>query len=403
MTTEKEPTWLELLMNGTSEAESPKSFFYWSGLSAISAVVKSNVYLDKYLYKLYPNLYCLLIAKSGLRKGVPVGLAKALVSAVGNTRVISGRNSIQGVIKDLSNAYTKPTGGPPIIDACGFLVSGELSTFLVEDPQALTILTDLYDGHYNPEWRNTLKGSPQETLKNVSLTLLGASAPVHFHEFLPSNAVSGGFIARTLIVVESKASGINSLMGRPTKEVPMDKLVKHLTDLSNLKGEFQKSVGATKVYDEWYKEYRAQDHSHDKTGFSERYHDHILKVAMLLSLSRGTSLVLEEEDILEALERCQIFMPNVTKISTGTGKAQLQNQMKLVWTELQEKGADGQLRSKLLKKFYGEMEALELDRVVNTLQQAGALEVKDVGGDLLYTLKPEAIALYKRKVQGGQV
>ncbi len=200
--------WIEEILLGTDEAESPKTFFFWSAIAAISAVMKNKVYLDKHFYKLYPNVYVFLVAKSGLRKGIPIAMAKALVKEVDNTRVISGRNSIQGIIKDLSITVTAP-GKPPLRDACGFIVSGEFSTVLIKDPEALTILTDLYDGHYNKEWKNTLKGTGVEELKGVNITVLGALNQTHFRDMISSREVTGGFIARTLIVEETKRARKN--------------------------------------------------------------------------------------------------------------------------------------------------------------------------------------------------
>src|SRR6266704_1581124 len=164
--------------------------------------MKKNVYLDRYYYILYPNIYVFLVARSGLRKGNPVNLAKKLVQEVGVTRVISGRNSIQGVLKDLGKAHSTPNG-TIVKDAAGFMISGELASFLIKDPEALTILTDLYDTHVNePEWKNTTKTQGIDTLKNPCITLLGATNEEHFQDAVPTNAIGGGFIGRTSIVFE---------------------------------------------------------------------------------------------------------------------------------------------------------------------------------------------------------
>src|SRR6266852_3118151 len=94
--------WLDLLLAQHAELEAPLSFYYWAGIATISAVVKDNVWLDRgKLYNLYPNVFIMLHAKSGLKKGPPVALARRLVEKVNNTRVISGRSSIQGILADL--------------------------------------------------------------------------------------------------------------------------------------------------------------------------------------------------------------------------------------------------------------------------------------------------------------
>src|SRR6266496_5863122 len=105
---------VELVLRYTQQSESPRKFYYWSALSAISAVVKNNVYINRQggRLKLYPNIFVLLVGRSGLRKGPPINLARALVEAVDNTRVITGQISIPALITALQTAITKENGGP---------------------------------------------------------------------------------------------------------------------------------------------------------------------------------------------------------------------------------------------------------------------------------------------------
>src|SRR6478736_4398036 len=93
-------TWLDKLLSQHNELESPTNFWLWGGLASISAVVKDNVWIDRQIYKLYPNIYVMFHAESGLKKGPPISMAKQLVRGVGGTRIISGRSSIQGILKE---------------------------------------------------------------------------------------------------------------------------------------------------------------------------------------------------------------------------------------------------------------------------------------------------------------
>src|SRR5512139_3076362 len=106
-------------------AESPTSFFYWSAIASISAVLRKNVYINKRIYKLYPNLYIMFVAKSGLRKGYPVKQCQKLVDETEVVKVISGRNSIQSIIQELSRQWTTPTG-KVMKDAQALVVNDEL-------------------------------------------------------------------------------------------------------------------------------------------------------------------------------------------------------------------------------------------------------------------------------------
>src|SRR5918996_4322499 len=133
--------WIQQVVDCHKNVESPRNFWYWAATATLSAVMKDNVWMNRGgLYKLYPNIYVMLHADSGLKKGPPVGFSKDIVRRVNNTRIISGRSSIQGILKELGTAETKP-GGHILKKSVGFIVASEFSSSLVSDPAAMTILT----------------------------------------------------------------------------------------------------------------------------------------------------------------------------------------------------------------------------------------------------------------------
>mgnify|MGYP001439509332 FL=1 len=378
---------LEELLLSTTEGESPQSFLYWSGLCVLSAVVKNNVCLNKYIYTLYPNIYVLLFAKSGLRKGVPINTAKRLVAMTNNTRVIAGRSSVQGIIKELATARCKPDG-TVLKDACGFIASSEFASSLVQDPAALTILTDLYDSNFNEEWTNMLKGSPVEELKNINVTLLGGINQAHFQDSVPDSALMGGFIGRTFIIYEEKKRCVNSLVYAPKKVPDFKEMAAYLKEVAKLKGEFKYTEAGGQFYDQWYKTYNTQERD-DKTGTLERIHDSILKVAMLISVSRKTDLTLDEIDLQEAVTQCMVASSAVRRVTIASGKSPAAPQIAMVLKELITRKTV--TRMKLLQCHYGDFDAIDLDRIVETLIQAGAVTSKKEGRDTLYEITQKAL------------
>lgn len=366
--------WIDSVLSATRENEAPPRFFYWSALAAISAAVRKNVWLERYYYKLYPNIFVFLVATSGLKKGIPVNLVKKLVASADCTRTVSGRNSVQAIITDLSKAYTKENG-QVISAAHGFLVSGELASFLIHDPDALTILTDLYNTHeYEKEWRNSLKSTGVEKLKAPCITLLGATNEIHFADAVPSNAIGGGFIARTFIVFEDQRGVINPLTERPEHIVDVASLASYLREVSQVKGEFRWSDEAKKAYEAWYYKYAAKKHS-DPTGTMERMPDQVIKVAMLLSLAEDLELVLLAHHIHRSLEDCLECVAGVRRVTMGAGKSPLAAQTKLVLQELIDRPDHKVERSKILSKYWGELDAFDLDRIIETLAASGAITV----------------------------
>lgn len=382
------------VVRGFRRSESPEVFFYWSAIAAIAAVTKKNVFLDRGgFYRLYPNLYTFIVASSGMKKSTPINLCKSLVSYVNNTRVISGRNSIQQVLDDLGRAYSTPEGGI-IKNADGLLISSELAAFLIKDPDALTILTDIYDTqNHEKEWKYSLK-SGKSTLTCPCINLLGATNEEHFGDAVPNSNIGGGFIARTFIIYSHEKGVLNSLT-RKQEEIDIKSLEQQLKEISKIKGEFTWSDEAADYYDEWYYKYHSIA-QHDATGTINRIGDQILKVAMCLNLSsrRNNNLILETRDIKEAITRSLSTLTGLRQLLMGRGKSNLAAQTKLVLKELIISPDHNITRKALLSKYWGQFDSFELDRIVDTLTQCGAIESHKNGHDMLYQMKKETLENY---------
>lgn len=379
------------ILNATADAESPERFYYWAALSALSAVVRRNIWWDRFKYIEYPNLYVFLVAKSGGRKGLPVMLARSLVTGTTATRVVAGRTSIQAVIRDLAKLH-KTNGGAALKDAHGFLVAPELASFFVKDPDALPILTDLYDTYSHKEWKNTLKGG-NDILKMPCLTLLGATNEEHFYEAVPASSIGGGFIARTLIIYEEGKRNVNSLMYE-NEALTIDEkpLINYLTDVSKLKGKIVPTHKARSTYDTWYRSFESQT-KNDPTGTLERVHSNAVKVAMLLALSEDLTLEVNERHVDEAICVCMGTLGGMRKLTMGTGKSNLASQTRTVIKALLSAPAFTMTRARILRNFWGQLDRYDLDRIVATLEGAGAIRITNET-ELAYTLTEETVRTY---------
>lgn len=382
--------WLDDLMEATSYVETPRSFIRWAAISAVSAVVKDNVYLDKFAYKLYPNIYVLLVAKSGLRKGFAANVAKALAVLVGNTRVISGRNSIQAIIQELSRSFTRPKQ-PPLLKAHGFIVSGELSTTFIEDPHTFTILTDLFDRHYHADgggWKYTLKGQDQQVLKDPCITMLGAINPPLLKSMISKRDISGGFVARTIIVEEHKRALKNPLTRPPKLVFDIYKFVPRLKEIAELTGEFHWSPEAMEIYEPWYDSLDMEG-DEGETGTINRIADHVTKVAMILSMIRDNKLIIQKEDLEQSMDLLNAAVRTAEGLTKGGGSVDnFAPKVKIVLGELINAEGGKCFRSRLLRKYWTEFNHLELDVIISTLERSNCVVITKKGRDEMYNATP---------------
>lgn len=395
-------SWIDDLIAQHSELESPLSFWKWSALAAISAVVKDQVWFDKQLYKLYPNIYVMLHADSGLKKGPPVSMAKQLVRAVGNTNIISGRSSIQGILKEMGTSETMP-GGKIVNKANTFICSSELSSSIVEDKVATDILTDLYDRHYNEgDWKSLLK---METfsLKNATITMLAATNEAHSEEFFIKKDIQGGYFARTFIIYESKRNVTNSLMFPLKSKIDYNESAKYLKEVAKLKGEFQASIEVRTYFNDWYNSLRDSidlQQIKDPTGTLNRFDDSILKVAMLLSLGKEPKLEIEMETLKEAIGQCEKLVGNIRKTTLGRGKSNTAPQKAVIIAELVNRGNHIISRLQLNKKYWMQASVTEWDEIMLSLEAAGICVIESVGNQVVYRM-PEGVAgEWKKHLEG---
>jgi len=417
--------WLHDLVVQHDELESPESFWYWGGLSAISAVVKDNIWIDRQIHNLYPNIFVMLHAESGLRKGPAISMARQLVQAVNNTRIITGRSSIQGILKELGTATTLP-GGKINAKSTAFICSSELSSSIVEDKVATKILTDLYDRQYNfGEWQSLLKMESFK-LKDPTVTMFTATNEAMSEDILTRSAIQGGYFARTFIVHETKNQNINSLTYRlinpPNYKVSAD----YLKELSKLKGAFApfegdqssefkyKKIKKTKtsvrelyfnevgiIYDDWYDTFytgRATSDIKDTTGTMNRFGDSVLKVAMLLSLAESEQLVISPCAMNEAIIECGKLISNVQKTTLGKdGMANVANLKAMIVTIMLQRENHTITRAILMKKIwmhYSNVE--EFDGIMLSFDHAGLIKTNSIGNQIVYTMPDEQVAELQR-------
>ena len=411
------PNWIDQVITDCEHVETPRSWLWWSLCCAISAAAGNNYYLKTLkgavLYK--PNLYVILLGESGLGKGFPINLSKILVQRSDATRVIAGRSSIQAIVKELSTLSTRPDGRLPFDDSRGYIVNGELSTAIISDPDSLTILTDLYDGHYNPEWTNLLKGDGAEKLKEPYITALFGSSPAHFYDSIPQVNIEGGYIGRNLIDYQEKRYKDSDLLDEEDdgelELFPYDKHSEHLVKISRSKGRMIPDNDARRTFNTWRKKWRANQPS-DNTGFVNRVPDHVLKTAMCLTLARleDFNLVIGQAEIEESLERVLALTYANKRATEGKSLVDPLAQVTKIVLDVLLTAENHQVRRKTLaNRLYssGIADSALMDKAVDNLIDKGWIVRERVSSgksvDWLYVMSGEPLAQYQKFIKDREV
>lgn len=406
-------SFIKNLLDSVSELEPPTNFWYWAALTSISAVVKDNIWIERggTYYNLYPNIYVMFHAESGLKKGPPVSLAKSLVQKVNNTRIISGRSSIQAILKEMGTGSTMP-GGKVNSKSVAFICSSELTSSIVEDKAAATILTDLFDRHYNEgEWKSLLK---METfsLKDPTVTMLTATNEAHSEDFFVKRDIQGGFFARTFIINETEENTINSLIFPLKNPINRDSMVEYLKELAKLSGPFtalgnadRVATPAGRIYDDWYRDFKQtikDQKIKDSTGTLNRFGDAVLKVAMIIALSKRPTMELDSESMIEAIAKCEKLIGNIRKVTMGSGgKSTYTAQKTIVIQELVARVPHRITRQQLLNKYWMHFDSNTFDEIIYpSLNASGIITMENNAGTIFYEMSEEQSQHWKKFFEG---
>ena len=372
----------------TSHYESPGSFWKWSGYAIVAAVLRDNCYRLAGDIKVCANTYTLLLADSAVqRKDNPIDLCELFVRSVDNTKIISGRGSIQGIIDELQRAETDPKSGRLIKGGSAIFIASELSAALVQDPQSVNILTDLYK--YRDEYSERLRGRQDKfKVKNVCFTMFSASNKDLLLDVYDVRAMKGGLLGRTFLVTPNEFRPGNSLFSVVRKEEQFSWLKKELTEISRIKGEFKFDVDAEKAYDDWYLPFReSYKEKGDASGIAGRIHTGVLKLAMIICIIHTKALQVIKCHIEEAIEECIALMPNYNQFLMASGKSKDNSEIgTIIITELYNSPGNMMSREKIFQKHWNAFDAEQFDKLMATLTQAKLVQEFHDGTVMTYKL-----------------
>lgn len=367
----------------TSGQESPELFHVWVAIVLIATMLERNVFLNRGYYKIYPNLYVILVAgTSKCHKSVAInmGVKNILSRLEDKPSIFAQKITNERLIQFLGEqAKLNSTEEEDRITftASGLIAATELSTFLGKramDTGIITTLTDLYDSP--DEWKYETKTSGTNILQNTCINLLGASTGKWLRSAIPTEAVGGGFISRSIFVYQNSPK---RLIAFPEDEVPEtidqmeDKLVNDLTHIQKLEGCVTFTPEAKTWYTKWYRDDAERTAQHTESDFFTRWSEVILKVAMILSVAERDDLTIRVKD----LEKADDYLEKVRKTMSP-----VINQMTVADSEMVTAKILGIIRrrgtvnhSNLVRYASKYVKTEGLKAIVETLDEAGAIDV----------------------------
>jgi hypothetical protein len=388
-------TFVSTYLKHTEIYESPTSFWKWSAYATIAAILRDNCYFPQGDSRLYPNIYVMFLAESsGHRKGRPVDLSQTLSCRINNTKIISGRTSVQAILDELARAETdRKTGKVAKVGSAIFFAS-ELAAGIVADPAALEILTDIYDYKPNP-YKNMLRTGPKFNLDKIVFTMLVASNEDMIKGFFNTVAIKGGMLARTFLVTPNEFRKPNDLMDLDTEErkSSLARVTDQLFQVAKLEGSFTIDFDAKLEYRKWYNPFREQYATKkESSGIVGRVHSHVIKVAMLKAANE-LRYNINKEDIEESIIECLNLMPNYSIFTMSNGRSEQGQAGGQVIVELMNSPSYTISRKDLLRKIWMNVDSDTLDKIMVTLEQAGMVQQIQCRDGLYFKLTQQCLEI----------
>jgi len=369
------PDWLKGLAEFVEDTEAPRLYWLWGGIFTICAALQRKVWIPYGIENIYPNLYLLIVAAPGERKGAPPTKAKEFLLDV-EVPVAVDSSSKRALTQEL--ALTVATekfyyNNRPIPMACTTVISKELSSLLAIDPKGIIeLLTDLYDCH--DQWKYKTSGKGEDFLYNVCINFFAVTTPTWFATNLPYEAIGGGFTSRTIIV--SGGNWYKSVpWPPPLPPAVRKKLINDLLIIRNLVGEFKVDPGAKKLFDSWYKGIPALKSSiHDERihGFLNRMHIAALKVAMALRISYSNDLTILPDDMGRAIDLVSSVIYTISDALGGHGRSKLGAEVDIIRTQL--KTMHSTSFKHLLAMNYRNVTRQQLEEALEIMEGMGEVE-----------------------------
>ena len=309
-----------LYMKYTEAGEICPRFRFFTFAAAIGSVVKRNVSFQRSSYALFPTLYpnpwVILVAPQGRgHKSASLRVAKNIITKLPlelQPRFLASKLTPEALIKALTSEViaegvlkTSKISKDMIKilrrKAQGLLYSSEFGVLLSKkdyNKDLVSILTDLYDTP--DEWHSDTVMRGDQMLYEVCISIMGASTPDWMQTMLPADAFKGGFMSRLLLVAMPEKWSIRVADPEAPPYFLQEQIVLELKRIAETEGKAVWTPEAKGFFEDWYHSLQEPEPGVE-ASYLERKQDHLLRLAIILSLAESSKLILEKKHIESSL------------------------------------------------------------------------------------------------------
>jgi hypothetical protein len=325
-------------------------------------------------------MYILFVAPPGrARKSTTVNYAETLLHDIPKLTRAPEVVTQASLLQQLVNSS----------DASVYITAPEFGEFIMKSGLDMYgFLTNLFDGKRHITASTISRG--HEFAEKPCINLLGATTPEWIAGNMPASVIGGGFASRVIFIYEDQVRE-RRLIRRGLDGAKLKRLEKCLTDdladiALNCNGVFDLTEDAEQFIEAWYQ--RTADvmpaNAYRMHGYYERKPAHVMKVAMLLHLAYSNELMLQLDDIKQAIEFVGRVEKNMPKVFMGVGKNPYTYDMDRIEAFIREKKHVDQ--KQIIRNFYSVADPSKILELLNGLVLTGSIKASPNGTGIIYSV-----------------
>lgn len=305
-------TFLENYRVFTQGNETPELIHLWCGLSALAGAIEKRMWIDQKFFKLYLNLYVLLLAPAGVAaKSTSMGIALRMLKKA-SLNIMEGSILKEKIVEDMEELQ-KPFNfkGGTFTHSSVTFVSNELNVLLASGTDMVKFLVDIYDRDDTYVYKT--KNSGTYEIPYPYFNMISAVVPQWFKENMCSDLGATGLLARFIIVYEEQKRQKVPLVEITEEQYEAERrCMEIIYALTQMHGELKMTQEARDYFCDWYmKQDSNVSQDYRLNAYYERRNKiHILKIAALMALGdlRTEMDVIDLERAIHLLERTEARM-----------------------------------------------------------------------------------------------
>ena len=361
-----------------SGCECPPPYAIWTAYSMLSAAIGRRIFLDLQYFKVWPNIYVILVGPSGTRKTVATDMGVVLLqAAIPDISFSANNETYQGTITFMDSENSVRSyfdhNGKAVEYKPYFIVASELMNYIQNNPDGyIKFLTDIYD---RPDQFIYRLKNEQRVLLRPYVVMCACTTANWLTDQIKQKTFSEGFGRRCIIVCNSNVVRKWPEMTDPMKAAA-SRCITRLVDVQKLAGPCILEPDALDLFKQWYLTHKRPSDTFLSNWYSTK-NILVLKVAMLISISERDDRVITKDYIelsLALLDSLEKEMPMVTDL---LGRSELVGPAATIVGLLRSNG--GSVAQKwLLAKTYKEFkDSKEQYGVLKHLEETGQIVILD--------------------------